>query len=124
LNEQGASFETFALPANILAALIDLVDSGKVNFSVASAKLLPALLESPGDPLALAEKMNLIQVSDSAELETWVTGALESMPDKVSEYKKGKKGLIGLFVGEVKKRSKGKADPRIVTQLLEEKLNA
>jgi aspartyl-tRNA(Asn)/glutamyl-tRNA(Gln) amidotransferase subunit B len=68
--------------------------------------------------------MNLIQVNDSAELETWVTAALESMPDKVSEYKKGKKGLIGLFVGEVKKRSRGKADPRIVTQLLEEKLNA
>ena len=44
------------------------------------------------------------------------------MPDKVDEYKKGKKGLIGLFVGEVKKRSKGKADPKIVTALLEEKL--
>jgi aspartyl-tRNA(Asn)/glutamyl-tRNA(Gln) amidotransferase subunit B len=124
LNESGRSFETLALPASTLAALINLVDSGKVNFSAAAAKLLPALLESPADPLVLAEKMNLIQVSDSAELETWVTGALESMPDKVSEYKKGKKGLIGLFVGEVKKRSKGKADPRLVTQLLEEKLNA
>ncbi len=45
------------------------------------------------------------------------------MPDKVSEYKKGKKGLIGLFVGEVKKRSGGKADPKLVTQLLEQKLN-
>jgi aspartyl-tRNA(Asn)/glutamyl-tRNA(Gln) amidotransferase subunit B len=63
-----------------------------------------------------------LQVSDSNELETWVNDALASMPDKVSEYKKGKKGLIGLFVGEVKKRSKGKADPKIVTQLLEEKM--
>ena len=44
--------------------------------------------------------------------------------DKVKEYQKGKKGLIGLFVGEVKKRSKGKADPKIVTELLEQKLNA
>ena len=44
------------------------------------------------------------------------------MPDKVSEYKKGKKGLIGLFVGEVKKASKGTADPKLVTQLLQEKL--
>ena len=67
--------------------------------------------------------MNLLQVSDSNELDIWITGALESMPDKVAEYKKGKKGLIGLFVGEVKKRSKGKADPKIVTQLLEQKLN-
>ncbi|MEP6845937.1 MAG: hypothetical protein ABI861_08030 [Panacibacter sp.] len=45
------------------------------------------------------------------------------MPDKVKEYKKGKKGLIGLFVGEVKKMSRGKADPKKVTELLEEKLN-
>jgi aspartyl-tRNA(Asn)/glutamyl-tRNA(Gln) amidotransferase subunit B len=73
--------------------------------------------------LALAEKMNLIQVSDTNELETWIQEALQSMPDKVAEYKKGKKGLIGLFVGDVKKRSKGKADPKIVTQLLEQHLN-
>jgi aspartyl-tRNA(Asn)/glutamyl-tRNA(Gln) amidotransferase subunit B len=44
------------------------------------------------------------------------------MPDKVAEYQKGKKGLIGLFVGEVKKLSKGKADPKMVTSLLQEKL--
>jgi len=44
------------------------------------------------------------------------------MPDKVAEYQKGKKGLIGLFVGEVKKLSKGKADPKIVTDLLEKAL--
>jgi len=47
---------------------------------------------------------------------------LANMPDKVEEYKKGKKGLIGLFIGEVKKVSKGKADPRIATQLLTKKL--
>jgi aspartyl-tRNA(Asn)/glutamyl-tRNA(Gln) amidotransferase subunit B len=47
---------------------------------------------------------------------------LAGMPDKVSEYKKGKKGLIGLFVGEVKKISKGKADPRLTKSLLMEKL--
>ena len=46
------------------------------------------------------------------------------MPEKVKEYQKGKKGLIGLFVGEVKKKSKGKADPKIVTEMLERKLNA
>jgi aspartyl-tRNA(Asn)/glutamyl-tRNA(Gln) amidotransferase subunit B len=46
------------------------------------------------------------------------------MPDKVNEYKKGKKGLIGLFVGEVKKISKGKADPKIINQLLLEKLES
>lgn len=123
LNENGTTFGTLSLPAELLAELIKMVEDGKVNFSVASSKLLPALLAGEGSPMAIAEKMNLLQVSDSAELEAWVTGALTSMPDKVAEYKKGKKGLIGLFVGEVKKRSQGKADPKMVTQLLEQKLN-
>ena len=48
---------------------------------------------------------------------------LEKMPDKVAEYRKGKKGLIGLFMGEVKKISRGKADPKIATVMLEKKLN-
>ena len=81
------------------------------------------MIEEKESPLVLAEKLNLIQVNDTQELETWIAEALASMPDKVSEYKKGKKGLIGLFVGDVKKRSKGKADPKIVTQILEQKLN-
>lgn len=123
LNEKGIGFAGLGLPAEQLAELIKMVEDGKVNFSVASSKLLPALLAGEGSPMAIAEKMNLLQVSDSTELEAWVTGALDSMPDKVAEYKKGKKGLIGLFVGEVKKRSQGKADPKMVTQLLEQKLN-
>jgi aspartyl-tRNA(Asn)/glutamyl-tRNA(Gln) amidotransferase subunit B len=61
-------------------------------------------------------------VSDSNELENWVNEVIANMPDKVAEYKKGKKGLIGLFVGEVKKISKGKADPKKVTELLQTKL--
>jgi aspartyl-tRNA(Asn)/glutamyl-tRNA(Gln) amidotransferase subunit B len=66
--------------------------------------------------------MNLLQVSDTGELEKWIEESLQSMPDKVQEYRKGKKGLIGLFVGDVKKRSSGKADPKKVTALLEAKL--
>lgn len=123
LNEQQSDFSGLLLTPAILASLIELVQSGKVNFSVASSKLLPVLLEKETDPLALAESMNLIQVSDGNAIEAWVNEAIASMPDKVAEYKKGKKGLIGLFVGEVKKRSQGKADPKQVTSLLEQKLN-
>jgi len=123
VNEAGTGIETIPLQAAVLADLIKLVEDGKVNFSVASSRILPVVIGENRTPLSVAEKLNLIQVSDTDELETWVTGALEAMPDKVAEYKKGKKGLIGLFVGEVKKRSQGKADPKIVTQLLEQKLN-
>ena len=100
------------------------MEEGKVNFSVASTKLFPVLVTSKdATALELATEMNLLQVSDTNELETWVQMALDKMPDKVKEYQKGKKGLIGLFVGEVKKLSRGKADPKMVTELLERKLN-
>lgn len=123
LNEQNLSFDKLSITPKTLASLISLIDEGKVNFSVASVKILPVLLANPEkDPLQIATELNLLQVSGSADIEAWVNEVLAKMPDKVSEYKKGKKGLIGLFVGEIKKASKGKADPKIATQLLEEKL--
>jgi aspartyl-tRNA(Asn)/glutamyl-tRNA(Gln) amidotransferase subunit B len=125
LNESGLPLAAFALQPVQLADLIKLVDDGKVNFSVASTKLFHAMMEDKSkQALELATELNILQVSDSNELEGWINAAIERMPDKVKEYKKGKKGLIGLFVGEVKKMSRGKADPKKVTELLEEKFNA
>jgi len=123
LNGQKLTIDEFTLSPERLAGLIKLVEDGKVNFSVASTKLLPVLMqEHHKTAMDIAAELNLLQVSDSNELQSWVDEVISRMPDKVSEYKKGKKGLIGLFVGEVKKMSKGKADPKIVTSLLEEKL--
>lgn len=124
INENGITITDFKLKPSQLADIIKLVEDGTVNFSIASTKILPAMLEQQDkSALELATSLNLIQVSDSNELETWINTALQKMPDKVAEYRKGKKGLIGLFVGEVKKLSKGKADPKKVTELLEQKLN-
>ena len=110
-------------PATI-ASLINLVNDGKLNFSVASTKILQALIKQPSaDPLQLATSLNLLQESDSGSVSAWVDEVIAKMPDKVSEYKKGKKALIGLFAGEVKKISKGKADMQLVNKLLAEKLN-
>jgi aspartyl-tRNA(Asn)/glutamyl-tRNA(Gln) amidotransferase subunit B len=123
LHEHHFTIDQFSLTPKKLAELLGLVDEGKVNFSVASSKILPVLIEeSNTTPIAIAESLNLLQVSDSGELEKWVEEVITKMPDKVAEYKKGKKGLIGLFVGEIKKLSKGKADPKIVTTLLEQAL--
>lgn len=123
INEKNISFTDLALRPKKLADLVAIVDEGKVNFSVASVKILPVLLQKPEiDPMQAATELNLLQVSGSADIEAWVNEVVNKMPEKVTEYKKGKKGLIGLFVGEVKKVSKGKADPKVATQILEEKL--
>lgn len=123
LNEQKLGFDKFTVTPQRLVGLLQLVEEGKVNFSVASSRIFPAMLENSNlEALDIATSLNLLQVSDTNELEQWVNQALESMPDKVAEYKKGKKGLMGLFVGEVKKLSQGKADPKLVTNLIQEKL--
>jgi len=124
LNDHGIEITEFKLSPDKVAELIKLVDDGKVNFSVASTKIFQALLQHPAKrALDIATEQNLLQESDSNAVEAWVSEAINKMPDKVSEYKKGKKGLIGLFAGEVKKISKGKADMQIVNKLLAEKLN-
>jgi aspartyl-tRNA(Asn)/glutamyl-tRNA(Gln) amidotransferase subunit B len=124
INENNLTISTFGLPAEKLAGLVDLVNSGQISFSAASSRLLPKLLENPmTDPVVLARTLNLLQNAETSEIETWVGEVLNRMPEKVAEYRKGKKGLIGLFMGEVKKISKGKADPKITTSLLEQKLN-
>lgn len=124
VNENKITFSELELEPQHLAGLLKLVEEGKINFSVASTHVLPVLIHSKNkNALQVATELNVLQVSDSNEVENWVNEVLTKMPAKISEYKKGKKGLIGLFVGEVKKISKGKADPKIVTELLEQKLN-
>ena len=124
LNDHGIEWNQLTLPAQKIAELIQLVDDGKVNFGIASTKIFSALLITPNKTaLEVATELNLLLESDSNSIAAWVEDVIAAMPDKVKEYKTGKKGLIGLFAGEVKKRSKGKADMQKVNQLLAEKLN-
>lgn len=123
LNESKHSYAILTNAIPFLVQLLDLVESGQLNFSVASGKVFKAIMENPQSPLQFAQTNNLLQSNSTDEMSSWVDQVLAQNPDKVSEYKKGKKGLIGLFVGEVKKISKGKADPKTTTQILEQKLS-
>lgn len=124
MNESDKQITDFPLAPEKIAALIQLTDSGKVNFSVASARLFSQLLKDPlKDPAQIALEQNLIQQSDSSFLEPVIDKVLEKYADKVKEYKKGKKGVLALFVGEVMKQSKGQADPKMTNELLLKKLN-
>jgi aspartyl-tRNA(Asn)/glutamyl-tRNA(Gln) amidotransferase subunit B len=124
LNENNLGLDQFVLEPAQLAKLVELVQSGKISFSSASSRLFPRLIEQPAtDPATLAASLQLLQDAGEDQIEQWVSEVLSKMPDKVAEYRKGKKGLIGLFMGEVKKVSKGKADPKTTTAVLEQKLN-
>lgn len=123
LNENGKEIKDFKIGPSNLAKLIALIDEGKTNFSVASTRVFPVMTEQPDkEPLKIAEELNLIQSSDEGLIKELVEQVVAKFPDKVAEYKNGKKGLIGLFVGEVMKLSKGKADPKLTNKLVLERL--
>lgn len=123
LNEQALEINDLKIPQSALADLIQMIDEGKTNFSVASQKIFPEMIKHPEKaPLAIAQELNLLQNSNEEELAVFCDQALAMYPDKVAEYKAGKKGVLGLFMGEVMKLSGGKADPKSASQLLTKKL--
>lgn len=123
-NENAMEINEIPVSPAKIAEIIALTDAGKINFTIASQQLFPKMLASPEkDAIALATELNLIVESDNGLIEKLAMDALAKYPDKVQEYKNGKTGIIGLFMGEIMKMSKGKADPKMATKILEEKLN-
>jgi aspartyl-tRNA(Asn)/glutamyl-tRNA(Gln) amidotransferase subunit B len=105
-----------------LAALTALVRDGIVSHQAAK-RLYGALVHQPdAAPGALAEQLGLVQVSDRHALTTWVDEVLAAHPGEVARYRGGETKLMGFFVGQVMKRSQGKADPKGVQPLLQGKL--
>lgn len=125
LNELQLHMHDFPLAPEQIAQIIALVDENKVSHSVAAKKIFPYMLEHPATTAQqVAEEQNLLQSADSDELSQIVKDVLSDNPAKVEEYKAGKQSLIGMFMGEIMKKTKGKADPKVANKLLRESLNA
>jgi aspartyl-tRNA(Asn)/glutamyl-tRNA(Gln) amidotransferase subunit B len=123
LNELSLSAEEFPLSPKIIADIIGLIDSGKINFTIASQRVFTELLKNPNkSALEVAQQLNVIQDSSQDSIMPIIDEVIKEFPLKVEEYKHGKKGLIAMFMGEVMKRSKGKADPKVANDLLTKKL--
>ncbi len=123
LSERKISLAEYSVSPKKMAEVINLVDDGKLNQQVALQQLIPALELTPNaDVLETAQKLNLLISDDNNQLEGLVNNVLEKYPEQVSAYKKGKKGVLGLFVGETMKLAKGKADAKKINILLLEKL--
>ena len=118
LNENGLTIPQLDISAKNIANLIDLIEGNQISNTIATSKIFPLLISSKKSPKKIAEENNWIQESDNTILKDLILQALEKYPEKIQEYKNGKKGLIGLFMGEVMKISKGKADPKITNKLL------
>ncbi len=123
LKEQNLSILELNLSPEQLAELADLT-ANELSFSVAVQKILPVIIDKPnGSPREVAEHLGLLQDLDEDSLEPLVQGILEAFPEKVAAYRKGKKGLLGFFMGQIMKKTESKVDPRIANELLAKHLN-
>jgi aspartyl-tRNA(Asn)/glutamyl-tRNA(Gln) amidotransferase subunit B len=125
LNEHSIHIQDFKLSPAHLAGLIALVDSNKVSNSIAVHKIFPVLVDHPEKTAGqVANELNLIIEEGAVDVQSFIKAALDAHPDKVKEYHHGKKGVLGLFMGEIMKQSKGKIDPKKTNQLLIEVLES
>jgi aspartyl-tRNA(Asn)/glutamyl-tRNA(Gln) amidotransferase subunit B len=124
LNEQGVDISKFPIEPARIAALIELIDQGKISNSIAAQRLFPELFESQETPLQIAERLNLIQSSDSNIIEGFIAEVIAQNPSEVERYRSGEKQLIGFFMGQLMKVSGGKADPKAANGLLRQKLDS
>ena len=123
LNESALHISDFKITPARIAELVDFIDTGKVSHTIAVQKIFPKMLEEPNKSASqIAADNNWIQESDTGALTEYIKQAIAKYPDKVIEYKNGKASLLGLFMGEVMKLSKGKADPKVATELVKQEL--
>jgi aspartyl-tRNA(Asn)/glutamyl-tRNA(Gln) amidotransferase subunit B len=110
-----------SLTATHLAELIGLIDAGTVSASAAK-DVLEGVMAGEGAPAAVAEARDLIQISDTGELEQAVEQVIADNPDEYARLRDGEQKLTGFFVGQVMRITGGKADPKVVTGLLRDRL--
>ena len=125
LNENGITIEDFVLKPIKIAALIQLIDDGKVSNTVASQHIFPIMINQPDlEPMAIAEQNNLIQESNADDISNYINIVIEQNPTEITRFKNGEKQLMGFLMGQLMKVSEGKADPKKANLLLRERLKS
>ena len=123
LNDRSIAIDEFPISEKRLAGLVALREDDKINSS-AMTEIFDAMLEEDKPADKLAKEMNLVQVSDTGFIEPIIDEVIKNHPDEVERYKDGKKGLIGFFIGQVMQQSQGKANPELVREMINERLNS
>lgn len=122
LNNEKLLITQIALTPEVLAELITLIEDGTISGKIAK-DILPELLTQGGSVKELVERKGLIQISDTAELEAMIDEVIAANPKELEQYRNGKTKLQGFFVGQVMKKTNGRADPKLTNQILGKKLN-
>ena len=121
LNAEKISIRDLKLTPKSLAEMVKLIEDGTISNKIGK-DILPELLQNGGSPKEIVESKGLSQISDPAQIEAMIDEVLAAHPDELEKYRGGKKKLKGFFVGQVMKKTSGRADPKLTNQLLGKKL--
>jgi len=121
MKSQGLTIEKIPVSATELSKLLSLVEDGKLNTGTAKT-VFEEMTTSDKAPLTIMKEKGLEQVSDQSELDGIVVSVIEANPGEHDAYKNGKTKLFSFFMGQIMKKTKGKADPKVVTDLLKQNL--
>jgi aspartyl-tRNA(Asn)/glutamyl-tRNA(Gln) amidotransferase subunit B len=121
LNDAGLRIAELSLSAESLAKLIKLVRAGSVSNS-AARRIFGILVRDGGDPGTIADREGLRKVGDQGALSGWIDEVLRENPAEAERFRQGEAKLRGVLVGLVMKKSRGSADPKVVNQLLSDKV--
>ncbi len=122
LNAEGKTIEDSPISSRDLAHLLKLIDDGVISGKIAK-KVFEEMASTGSPPEKIVEEKGLVQVTDSSAIEKVILKVLSQCIKEVEDYKNGKTKLLGFFVGQVMKETKGKANPKMVNDVLKEKLD-
>ena len=118
---KGRSVTELPFSGEDLGALVGLIDDDTISGKIAK-EVFAEMLVSGESPAAIVDAKGLKQVTDTGALQSIIDALIEANPSQVAQYKSGKVNLLGFFVGQVMKQTQGKANPKIVNELLKKHL--
>ncbi|GIV76831.1 MAG: hypothetical protein KatS3mg050_1225 [Litorilinea sp.] len=118
---KGRSLDQLPVRPEQMGQLVALIDREVIS-TTAAKEVFAEMLTTGEDPQAIVQRRGLQQITDAEALAPLVQQVIQANPDKVAQYRGGKTGLMGFFVGQVMRQTQGKANPQLVQQLLQEKL--
>jgi aspartyl-tRNA(Asn)/glutamyl-tRNA(Gln) amidotransferase subunit B len=122
LNEEGRGFEDCPLRPEQLAGMLALIDKGTISTKIAKT-VFEEMYRTGGDAGSIVKEKGLTQISDEGAILKAVEETLSNNPEEVERYRAGDEKLMGFFVGQVMKLTKGKANPRAVNEAIRKKLS-
>ena len=121
LNERRIDIAELKTTPENLAALLKLIDTGAISANIAR-DVFATMAESGASPDAVVEQQGLAQISESSEIEGLIVRVISERPEEVARYRSGDRKLLGFFMGQIMKATRGQANPKLANQLLRQKL--